>query len=228
MERTSEGPTSPPRRRTVPSPHRPLAPPDPMTATARPRPTARVPFPAARVPFPATLAALALLVALPSALAAQQPLPLELGETVEGTLATGDTARYAIEAGADFFVRGWVDQIGVDVVVRVLDPEGDQVGRFLLQADDSQQVFVLGEDEPRRVAVTAVPAAEAGDESLEVALRFTEPRQTELVGSGETLEIAGGSVGFDGRIGQAVIPFECRDAEPELASSVVVRGRLAQ
>jgi len=44
-------------------------------------------------------------------------------------LAEGDTAVYTVVAGEDFFVFGEVDQLSVDVVVRILDPEGNQRGR---------------------------------------------------------------------------------------------------
>ena len=62
--------------------------------------------------------------------AAQEGVPLEVGRTLPGTLAAGDTARYAIEADENDFILGEVEQISVDVTARVLDPEGTQVGRF--------------------------------------------------------------------------------------------------
>ncbi len=48
---------------------------------------------------------------------------------VRGTLAEGDTARYVLSARDDYFVFGEVDQISVDVAVRLLNPDGQQVGR---------------------------------------------------------------------------------------------------
>jgi CubicO group peptidase (beta-lactamase class C family) len=60
---------------------------------------------------------------------ARQPTPLVAGRTVTGTLAAGDTARYTVQAREDWFVLGEVDQIGVDVAVRVLAPDGNQLGR---------------------------------------------------------------------------------------------------
>ena len=71
-----------------------------------------------------------LLALLAAAEMAAQGTELEVGRTVQGTLAAGDTARYAIEAGENDFVLGEVNQISVDVTARVLDPEGTQVGRF--------------------------------------------------------------------------------------------------
>lgn len=58
-----------------------------------------------------------------------QTTPLTIGRAVPGSLAKGDTARYQVMADSNSFVRGKVDQIGVDVVVRVLAPGGRQVLR---------------------------------------------------------------------------------------------------
>ena len=71
-----------------------------------------------------------LLALLAAAEIAAQGTELEVGRTLQGTLAAGDTARYTIEADENDFVLGEVDQISVDVTARVLDPEGTQVGRF--------------------------------------------------------------------------------------------------
>ena len=61
---------------------------------------------------------------------AAQSTTLEIGRTLSGTLAAGDTARYTIEANENDFVLGEVDQISVDVTARVLDPDGTQVRRL--------------------------------------------------------------------------------------------------
>ena len=71
-----------------------------------------------------------LLALLATAEMAAQGTELEVGRTLQGTLAAGDTARYTIEAEENDFVLGEVNQISVDVTARVLDPEGTQVGRF--------------------------------------------------------------------------------------------------
>ena len=71
-----------------------------------------------------------LLAFLATAEIAAQSTELEVGRTLPGTLAAGDTARYTIETGENDFVLGEVNQISVDVTARVLDPEGTQVGRF--------------------------------------------------------------------------------------------------
>ncbi len=74
------------------------------------------------------LAAFALLVAAGDLSA--QATELRRGRTLAGTLAAGDTARYTFEADAGRFVLGEVDQISVDVTIRVLDPDGAQIARF--------------------------------------------------------------------------------------------------
>lgn len=73
----------------------------------------------------------ALLVALaagPDSVAAQD-VALREGRTVRGSLARGDTARYTLEVGDDHYAYGEVDQISVDVAVRILDPDGTQLAR---------------------------------------------------------------------------------------------------
>ena len=71
-----------------------------------------------------------LLALLAASEIAAQGTELEVGRTLPGTLAAGDTARYTFETGENDFVLGEVNQISVDVTARVLDPEGTQVGRF--------------------------------------------------------------------------------------------------
>ena len=58
-----------------------------------------------------------------------QPTPLIPGRAIQGSLATGDTARYQVVLDSNVLVRGKVDQIAVDVVVRVLAPGGRQIVR---------------------------------------------------------------------------------------------------
>ena len=74
------------------------------------------------------IAAFALLIAACEISA--QPTELRTGRTVSGSLAAGDTARYTFEADEGDFVLGEVNQISVDVTIRVLDPDGQQRARF--------------------------------------------------------------------------------------------------
>ena len=97
----------------------------PMSPHRRASPVRRPVLP----PFGSALCA-GLLALLAAAEIAAQSTELEVGRTLPGTLAAGDTARYTIEASENDFVLGEVNQISVDVTARVLDPEGTQVGRF--------------------------------------------------------------------------------------------------
>ena len=83
-----------------------------------------------RTPLLATLPLLlAVSVASVGDLSAQST-ELQRGRTLSGTLAPGDTARYTVDADPDDFVLGEVNQISVDVTIRVLGPDQDQLGRF--------------------------------------------------------------------------------------------------
>ena len=62
--------------------------------------------------------------------AAAQSTELREGRTLRGTLAEGDTARYTVEVGDDYFIFGEVNQISVDVLVRVIGTDGELKGRF--------------------------------------------------------------------------------------------------
>ncbi|HZD05319.1 MAG TPA: hypothetical protein VE173_10385, partial [Longimicrobiales bacterium] len=66
--------------------------------------------------------ALALLPA-PGALRAQTT-GLEVGQVRSGSLSTGDTLRYTFQAGDDFLFYGEVAQISVDVVVTLVNADG--------------------------------------------------------------------------------------------------------
>ena len=61
---------------------------------------------------------------------AAQTTELQRGRTFPGSLTAGDTVRYTIQADADKFVLGEVNQISIDVTIRVLDPDGTQIARF--------------------------------------------------------------------------------------------------
>ena len=55
---------------------------------------------------------------------------LQQGRTLSGSLSTGDTARYTVQTDEDDFILGEVNQISIDVTIRVLDQERTQLGRF--------------------------------------------------------------------------------------------------
>ena len=97
--------------------------------TARPRRSGTL---LARLALPLLATAAPLLV--PSAPIAAQATPLRVGASVNGSLSTGDTLRYSVEAGDDFLFYGEVDQISVDVVVRFLDDEGRTLANWDVSA----------------------------------------------------------------------------------------------
>lgn len=59
-----------------------------------------------------------------------QATELTRGRSVQATLAQGDTARYTFQVGAEYFVFGEVNQISLDVAVRVLGGDGAALARF--------------------------------------------------------------------------------------------------
>lgn len=114
----------------------------PMTRSA---PMSR-PAPARRL-LPALLALAALATAALS-LSAQEATPLVGGETVEGPLAPGDTLRYALQVGEDFWIRGRVEQDGVDARVRLLDAEGRQQRNLPGRTRGTDRFWMTVDDEP--------------------------------------------------------------------------------
>ena len=99
-------------------------------ATRPPRRRLATALQTARPVLHAAAAALLAVAAGPVAELSAQTTELRRGRAVAGTLAPGDTARYAVEVDENDFVLGEVNQISVDVTIRVLDPDGSQVGRF--------------------------------------------------------------------------------------------------
>ena len=77
---------------------------------------------------------LALRVLIPiliaSGCAYAQTTELRPGSAVTGALSPGQTARYTIDAGENEFFLGEVDQMSVDVDIRILDPAGERIGQF--------------------------------------------------------------------------------------------------
>ena len=59
-----------------------------------------------------------------------QTTELRRGRTLTGSIAAGDTVRYTFEAGVNDFVLGEVNQVSIDVTIRVLDADGEQRARF--------------------------------------------------------------------------------------------------
>jgi CubicO group peptidase (beta-lactamase class C family) len=107
-----------------------------------------------------------------------QETPLSLGSPVRGSVAPGDTAVFTFSAEADAFVRAAVEQLTVDVSVRVLGPDGEAVDR----ASGPERGFERFQFETEaagvhRIQVTPVGEEEGGD--FVVTLERLEPVATD-------------------------------------------------
>lgn len=94
---------------------------------------------------------------------AQEARSIEAGASVTATLEAGAEHRYEVSAEDGFFVFGEVDQIGVDVVVTVLDPEGEEVDDFDGTARGDDFFEFETESEGSYVLVIAADGDGAGD-----------------------------------------------------------------
>ncbi len=102
---------------------------------------------------------------------------LRAGSSVRGSLAEGDTVAFTIDAGADYFVLGEVEQRSVDVVVRVLDPEGRALGR-VGNPDRGPAVFSFETKEAGRYRIEVFPDEdEVGD--FQISLDRLEAVETD-------------------------------------------------
>ena len=75
-------------------------------------------------------AMLIVVLAQTPAVAQQEAHSLAVGQSVEDSLAQKGSKAYSIEIADRYFVYGEVNQITVDVVVKVLDPAGKEIGTF--------------------------------------------------------------------------------------------------
>jgi len=102
-----------------------------------------------------------------------QATPLRPGRTLSGALAKGDTARYTIQASRDFYMFGEVSQRSVDVAVRVMQPNGTQLGRVDALARGGER-FAGALDSAGLYTIQLIPV---GDETGEydITLHRLEP-----------------------------------------------------
>jgi CubicO group peptidase (beta-lactamase class C family) len=132
-------------------------------------------------PRKSSIAVLALTVAIslaptPTAAAAQATM-LRPGRTVAGTLSSGDTARYTIEVGANSFVFGEVNQISVDVAIRLLGSDGNQLARTDAIGRGGER-FAGDVDDAGVYTLEVIPVGdETGD--YEITLHRLEPLATD-------------------------------------------------
>ena len=153
------------------------------------------------------LTSIVLLALLSTTAFAQEVRDIRRGQSIPGTLASDAKHRFAVSLDEDTFVFGEVDQLSVDVVVTVLDPDGDEVRRFDSPARGPEKFTFESEAEGRYI-IEVTPFEEAeGDYVLEIL-------RTERVASDP-----------EDRVDQLLIPFSDGDT-PGAVVGVVVDGAL--
>ncbi|MBT8397937.1 MAG: serine hydrolase [Gemmatimonadetes bacterium] len=109
-----------------------------------------------------------------------QVIPLSTGSPLSGSLEAGDTVAYTVTAGDDFLVRGAVDQLSVDVIVRILHPTGRVVSSFDGPAEGPEH-FQFETDAEGDWQIQVIPFEEgSGEYSIAIALLepvATDPRE---------------------------------------------------
>lgn len=116
------------------------------------------------------------LLAAPAELSAQAT-PLTLGSNVSGSLEAADTVTYTVTAGEDYLVRGAVDQISVDVIVRILHPTGRVVSTIDGPAE-GPEYFQFETDAEGDWQIQVIPFEE-GSGDYTIALDLVEPLATD-------------------------------------------------
>ena len=127
---------------------------------------------------------LALCLAIPILIAGcqawGQTTELQRGSMSVGVLSHGQTARYTIDADENEFFLGEVDQISVDVDIRILDPAGERIGQFGGVGRGSERFSARTESAGTHTVELAVAGAD-GDAagSYEITLLRHEPVATD-------------------------------------------------
>lgn len=106
-----------------------------------------------------------------------QPAPLTPGRAVRAALASGDTARYRVDLEANSLARLTVDQLSVDVRVRVLNA-GGQVVTGANGAQRGQEHLQFESAAPGSFQVQVIPVGEAGGD-FAITLVRREPLATD-------------------------------------------------
>ena len=73
----------------------------------------------------------------------QETTTLEVGSSLERDIAASEKHIYIIDLDKSKFVYGELDQIGVDVVINVFNPEGERIGNFDEFFFEGQEKFHL-------------------------------------------------------------------------------------
>jgi CubicO group peptidase (beta-lactamase class C family) len=112
-----------------------------------------------------------------SSLPATAQTALRIGESVSGSLESDSRNTYSFEAEAGYYVFGHVNQISVDVVVRVLGPDGDKIGEFDSPARGPENFQIS--TETAGTYVIEVTPFEHAEGDYEVLLKVLEPKATD-------------------------------------------------
>ncbi len=108
---------------------------------------------------------------------AAQDTALRAGSSIRGSLATGDTLGYVLDAEAEYYVLGEVDQLSVDVVVRILRPDG-RVLRTIDGPARGRELFQFETDLEGDYRIEVIPFEdETGD--FVISLQRFEPVETD-------------------------------------------------
>jgi CubicO group peptidase (beta-lactamase class C family) len=108
---------------------------------------------------------------------AAQDTAIRQGDALRASLETGDTVRYALDTESDYFVRGAVDQLSVDVVVRILRPDG-RVVRTLDGPARGLERFQFETDAEGAYQIEVIPFEEETGEYV-ITLDRLEPVATD-------------------------------------------------
>lgn len=150
------------------------------------------------------LAAALLLVAFPAS--AQQHL--RPGDRVEGSLTAESKDTYTIDIEEDYYLYGYADQITVDVVVTVFDPNGEEVREFDSPARGPEP-FQFSPEMSGRYSFE-VTSFEGAEGEYAMVLVAAEPRET----NPKKL------------VDQMMTPFSADDV-PGAVISIVKEGKIA-
>ena len=109
--------------------------------------------------------------------AVAQDTSLRIDDSISGTLLAGDKQIYSFDAQSDNYILGRVNQISVDVELRILDPEGNPVSTIDSRTRGTEQFSFETEAEGQYTIEVRPKEEEHGDFSI--VLERLEPVETD-------------------------------------------------
>jgi len=109
--------------------------------------------------------------------AVAQDIPLQVDDSIFATLSAEDKQIYSIHAESDNYILGRVNQISVDVELRILDPEGNPVSTIDSRTRGTEQFSFETEAEGQYTIEVSPKEEEHGDFSI--VLERLEPVETD-------------------------------------------------